>query len=145
MFYFTVNLYSYGFVHYEDKKDYLKSLHLPSNTEGADQFPYTNIPGDDQPGDYRRTGVAYVPIIAEKTNSNLLSENLDADYLYYFEDTQQYYRYVEGLSDPWVLADKGFVNKVLDDKAYIDMPNLDYFTFLNPRDIFWGLKISFDL
>ncbi len=29
------------------------------------------------------------------------------------------------------------------DKAYIDMPNQSYFTFLNPRDIYWGLKLSF--
>lgn len=30
-------------------------------------------------------------------------------------------------------------------KSYIDMPNLTYLTFLNPRDIFWGLKLSFEL
>ncbi len=30
-------------------------------------------------------------------------------------------------------------------KSYIDMPNQDYFSFLNPRDIFWGLKLSVDL
>ncbi len=30
-------------------------------------------------------------------------------------------------------------------KSYIDMPNQDFFTFLNPRDIFWGLKLSVDL
>ena len=29
------------------------------------------------------------------------------------------------------------------DKAYIDMPNLTYSTFLNPRQIFWGLKVTF--
>lgn len=29
-------------------------------------------------------------------------------------------------------------------KSYIDMPNQEYFTFLNPRDVFWGLKLSFD-
>jgi len=29
-------------------------------------------------------------------------------------------------------------------KSYIDMPNQEFFTFLNPRDIFWGLKLSFD-
>ena len=31
-----------------------------------------------------------------------------------------------------------------ENKSYIDMPNQDYFTFLNPRDVFWGLKLSFD-
>ena len=29
-------------------------------------------------------------------------------------------------------------------KSYIDMPNQEYFAFLNPRDIFWGLKLSYD-
>jgi hypothetical protein len=29
-------------------------------------------------------------------------------------------------------------------KSYIDMPNQEFFTFLNPRDIFWGLKLSID-
>jgi hypothetical protein len=31
-----------------------------------------------------------------------------------------------------------------DNNSYIDMPNQEYFTFLNPRDVFWGLKLSFD-
>ncbi|MDW7678958.1 MAG: TonB-dependent receptor [bacterium] len=35
------------------------------------------------------------------------------------------------------------LKRILETKAYIDMPNLTYFTFLNPRDIRFGLKISF--
>ncbi len=35
------------------------------------------------------------------------------------------------------------LKRILDTKAYIDMPNLTYFTFLNPRDIKFGLKFSF--
>jgi hypothetical protein len=34
---------------------------------------------------------------------------------------------------------------VIDDKAYIDMPNMDTFTFLNPRRIFFGLRLSLDI
>ncbi len=30
-------------------------------------------------------------------------------------------------------------------KSYIDMPNLDFTAFLNPRSIFWGIKINYDL
>jgi hypothetical protein len=37
------------------------------------------------------------------------------------------------------------MDQILKDKAYIDMPNMDFLVFLNPRDIFWGLKVSFDL
>lgn len=40
----------------------------------------------------------------------------------------------EGLKDVWTK-----------NKSYIDMPNQEFFTFLNPRDIFWGLKLSVDL
>jgi len=35
------------------------------------------------------------------------------------------------------------LKRILDTKAYIDMPNLTYFTFLNPRDFRLGLKVSF--
>jgi hypothetical protein len=33
---------------------------------------------------------------------------------------------------------------VLDDKAYIDMPNFDSINFLEPRNIFFGVRLSFD-
>ncbi len=35
------------------------------------------------------------------------------------------------------------LQRILDTKAYIDMPNLTYFAFLNPRDFKFGLKINF--
>ncbi|MCB0315134.1 MAG: hypothetical protein KDH84_18055, partial [Calditrichaeota bacterium] len=35
------------------------------------------------------------------------------------------------------------LQRILDTKAYIDMPNLTYFTFLNPRYVRWGIKLSF--
>ena len=35
------------------------------------------------------------------------------------------------------------LKRILDTKAYIDMPNLTYFTFLNPRYVRWGIKLSF--
>ena len=40
--------------------------------------------------------------------------------------------------------DKAHQKKVLDSKAYIDMPNQEYFTFLNPRDIFFGIRLNWD-
>jgi len=33
---------------------------------------------------------------------------------------------------------------VLDNKAYIDMPNQEYLAFLNPRDVYFGVRMSFD-
>ena len=32
-----------------------------------------------------------------------------------------------------------------ENKSYIDMPNQEFFSFLNPRDIYWGLKFTVDL
>lgn len=36
------------------------------------------------------------------------------------------------------------LRRILETKAYIDNPNLSYFWYLNPRDIFFGLRVSFD-
>ncbi len=134
-----------GFADYDDFYSYMTSLHLPKDTEGIDQFGYHNIPGDDQPGDYRKSGAEYVPIEVGR-----LPETGNSRALYYDPnpadgsgiEAQTYYRYIDG---QWRKADKSFVNNVLDNKAYIDMPNLTHFTFLNPRDIFWGIKLSFEL
>jgi len=41
--------------------------------------------------------------------------------------------------------DEARKKRILDTKAYIDMPNQQFFTFLDPRDIFWGMRISFDI
>jgi hypothetical protein len=37
------------------------------------------------------------------------------------------------------------LQQILDDKAYIDTPNMDFLVYLNPRAIFYGLKVSFEL
>jgi hypothetical protein len=62
--------------------------------------------------------------------------------IYYNAADQDYYIYQDGR---WTEADDKWVQQVLDDKAYIDMPNQTFFTFLNPRNIFIGINISFDL
>jgi hypothetical protein len=92
----------YGFVDANDFIAYMKSLHLPA--EIGDPLGYGNIPGNDQPGDYR-TG-PYIPWDPNASDSQKAEWEKN--------------------------------------KSYIDMPNQEYFTFLNPRDVFWGLKLSFD-
>ena len=96
-------LSSYGFYDNNDYNAYMKSLHLPSEVV-EQRFGYTNIPGDDKPGDYRNG--PYIP----------WDENAP-----------------ESQKEEW-----------RKNKSYIDMPNQEYFAFLNPRDIFWGLKLSID-
>ncbi len=41
--------------------------------------------------------------------------------------------------------DEARKKRILDTKAYIDMPNQQFFTFLDPRDIYWGIRVSFDI
>jgi hypothetical protein len=37
----------------------------------------------------------------------------------------------------------GDLDKALDDKAYIDMPNMRFNSFLNPRAVTFGVRVSF--
>jgi len=62
--------------------------------------------------------------------------------IYYNGEDRDYYIYE---NDEWKEADDKWVKEVLDNRAYIDMPNQSYFTFLNPRDVFVGMTISFDI
>lgn len=142
-----------GFYDGTDYLDYMKSLHFSENTEGIEYFSYVNVPGHDQVGDYRKAGVDFVPIVARSDANSVYNPN--GDYLYYFANSlpgdngssihgKGYYRYDE-VNGTWYQEDQKRVDQILKDKAYIDMPNFQYFTFLNPRNIFWGIKLSFEL
>jgi hypothetical protein len=133
-----------GFFGTRDFDNYMKSLHLP---DFAPQFKtaigYVNVPGDDQPGDYRKDGVPYQPIVGVAQLSDLdLPSNQFARPFYYVVATGEYYQFVNGVRQT---VDPGKLQQVMDDKAYIDMPNQEAFTFLNPRNIFYGIRFSFDL
>ncbi|APF17028.1 TonB-dependent receptor [Caldithrix abyssi DSM 13497] len=132
----------YGFVDGQDKRDYMKSLHLPASTEGVDQFGYYNIPGNDKPGVYRRPGIKFVPIEVYDSMDFLPQEG-NPNYLYYTKDGGQYYKY--DAEQGAYVQDKKYTDWVLNNKAYIDMPNQQYLTFLNPRDVFFGIRFSFEL
>ncbi|MHB2150049.1 TonB-dependent receptor [Calditrichota bacterium LG25] len=45
-------------------------------------------------------------------------------------------------NDPEIAARN---KKRIESKSYIDMPNIKALTFLNPRDIFWGIRLNFNL
>ncbi len=115
-----------------DYLDYMRSLHLP---ERANE--YQNIPGKDRPGDYRKPGVAFVPIEIAAERGAVTAPR--ADRLYYERASQSYLEFKGGA---WVAADQSKVDRVLKDKAYIDMPNQGFLTFLNPRDVYFGLRIN---
>lgn len=131
-------LSSYGFVDATDRNDYFKSLHLPEQ----EFLKYGNIPGDDHPGDYRKPGATFQPMI--RVNDITQVSNPDLRAWYFDVATRNYYQY-NNTSGQFQQVDQAQVQKVLDDKAYIDMPNLDFFTFLNPRNWFFGVRVSFDI
>ncbi|HMB93400.1 MAG TPA: carboxypeptidase-like regulatory domain-containing protein [Rhodothermales bacterium] len=125
-----------GFVDGNDQTAYLQSLHFPASPD------YPNIPGDDVVGDYREEGIAYVPMtgIQSRDVFNSATTPPDPNTIYYEFDSSSYIVYQDGA---WGSADAQRVDQVLEDKAYIDMPNQGFLTFLNPRDVYWGIRLSF--
>ena len=129
---------------------YMWSLHLPEdifdqlnavdeNLPYAEKegLPYIWVPGNDRPGVFRKPGVKFQPIEAIKSLEGVSEPNKTA--WYWAADTQMYSRW-NGSSFEEV--PRGEVNRVLDDKAYIDMPNLRFNSFLNNRRITLGIRVT---
>lgn len=129
----TKRLSLVGFYDFNDFQFYFNSLHLPQGVA------YDNIVGKDKAGDFRKEGVAYQPI--EQVGNIGGLQNPNAAVIYYERSTGRYMNY---LNNSWSEVESGKMKKILEDKAYIDMPNQTSFNFLNPRDIFFGLRMSYD-
>ncbi len=134
-----------------DRDKYFWSLHLPTdifdqiNGVDADKeykdkenLPYIWVPGDDQPGDFRHPDVAFQPIDAVNSLDAVTSP--EAATWYWARDTGMYSRWNGSAFETVPDAD---VQKVLDDKAYIDMPNFRFNTFLNNRRVTLGIRLTF--
>lgn len=125
-----------------DYNAYMTSLHLPQATFDnldARDVPYLFIPGNDRPGDFRKEGVAFVPIRLVRSQRQLPAAGNSA-VLYYVHDNATYMQFENGA---WQTAKNARVQQVLADKAYIDMPNKAEQTFLNPRSVSLGVRFSF--
>jgi outer membrane receptor protein involved in Fe transport len=122
-------------------QDYMYSLHLPKSDA------YLNIPGHDKIGDYRKPGVEFQPMVYQAVIDP--TKTAETRPIYYEGKTGYYWQYVDNPNIPvyqrWQKVDKNRIDQINKDKAYIDMPNASTFWFLNPRDIFIGLRISFNL
>ncbi|MEA1987347.1 MAG: TonB-dependent receptor [Candidatus Marinimicrobia bacterium] len=129
-----------SFYDYYDYLDYMYSIHLPKDI--GDELEYGNIPGEDRPGTYMKEGVDYVPMIYTRDRNAENVNNIESDAIYYDAIDEGYYKYDNGA---WVVEEQSRVDQVIEDRAYINMPNLTSFTFLDPRDIFFGLEVSFDI
>jgi outer membrane receptor protein involved in Fe transport len=116
--------------------NYMSSLHLPKSKD------YPNMVGNDKVGDYRALGVEYQPM----QNGVDFRQTGKPRLIYYDnnEKSQTYGQYFEYVNNQWSQVDQQRIDKILADKAYIDMPNASTYWFLDPRRIFFGLKISFD-
>ena len=126
----------------DDYNYYFYSLHLPVNIAtnlASDSSPYPNIPGKDRPGDFRKHGVEFVPM--EWVPDILKVGHPHERPIYYNAKTNTYYQWSS--ENGWFLVDDKYLDYVFNNKAYIDMPNQSYFSFLNPRDIFFGLTIYY--
>ena len=121
---------SAGYFNSEDQRAYYRSLHFPESDD------YPNVPGSDRVGDYREPGVAFEPICRVGTCPFGLENE---DVLYYDRETAAYLAW-NGSS--FVPADPARVDRVLSTKAYIDMPNQAFLTFLGPRAVFLGLRLN---
>ncbi len=108
----------YAFIDSQDYLDYMKSLHLPEDAfadfpKGPDGKPKTGYSN-------WKEGAGFV----------------------FGEDRPGDYRV--GPYIPWDdNASESQKEEWRKNKSYIDMPNQEYLTFLNPRDIFWGVRVNY--
>jgi len=120
-----------GFSDSYDYNDYLASLHFDWE-DGIEN-------GADRVGVFRELDVDYIPM--QTTSNHASMTNPDSRILYYDQSDDEYYQYAD---EAWITRSKSWVKKnVINTKAYIDMPNNTSFTFLYPREIKFGFKISF--
>jgi len=104
---------------------------------------YDNIPGNDRVGTYRKAGVAFQPMEQKGIIDYTADPGQYNEGVIYYESTTG--RYMELKDGVWADVKKSRLDQILKDKSYIDMPNQASFTFLNPRQIFFGIRVSLDL
>ncbi|HKJ67428.1 MAG TPA: hypothetical protein VKA68_05690, partial [bacterium] len=130
-----------GVIGRDDFEDYMKSLHLPEDVFAEiDGAPYQMIPGDDRPGDYAKPGTEFQPIEAVEQLPSGGPDPLK-EHVWFYNTTDKTYNLWEDGS--WSQVDRSALNQVLDDKAYINPPNNTGFAFLNPRQVFFGIRFWF--
>jgi len=132
-----------GFQDFHDQLAYFTSLHLPNSRD------YNNIVGEDLIGDFRDDNIDYQPIEQQGLIISDTDQGVEGAIYYGKMDDGDivhdvdYWEYLEGDEPTWSRVNETRMNKIINDKAYIDMPNQTSFNFLNPRQIFFGVQISF--
>ena len=134
----TKNFSGYGFEDGFDYNYYMQSLHMPEEIAG--ELGYNYFDGNDKPGDVRKEGTEFVPL--EWTSDVTFVYNPSERPIYYDNTTDQFLQWTA--TDGWQNVNQAYYDEVIKNKQYIDMPNQSYYVFLNPRDIFIGINISYD-
>lgn len=120
-----------------DRTDYYDSLHFPQ--EVYDELGDLHLAGDDRLGNYRDPDVDFQAMLAVYDQSSVRHK----DIIYYVDNIDKWLQLdVDGVVQE-VSSKK--INELLDEKAYIDNPNIESLLFLNPRDVYFGIKLSYNL
>ncbi len=130
-----------GFVGSRDWVAYRTSLHLPWE-EGVEK-------GDDHLGAYRSWDTEYRRMSSADSLNSWLSGISDgtvttplASDVVWVQDVDGYYRW-DAATQTEVQMSQNEIDELIENKAYIDMPNIRSMSFLNPRQITLGIRIKF--
>ncbi|MEA3286523.1 MAG: TonB-dependent receptor, partial [Candidatus Marinimicrobia bacterium] len=124
-----------GFAGSRDWLAYRASLHLPWE-EGEQK-------GDDRLGDYRSWDTEYRPIYTTDSLSNV--EQVPKSHEIFWESSTNSYHVWDDAINDWAAepVDQSAIDDLIEEKAYIDMPNIRSMSFLSPRKITVGIRIKF--
>lgn len=133
---------------------------LQFNQEVYDELGMKHVTGDDRYGDYRPDDVDYQPMdylndiaLAYDASGNVTSWfkpselHQDLGTYFYSEANDAYYQYApvdDTDAEPWKMVSNADVKEAQDSKAYIYNPPNSSLTFLSPRDLFFGVKLSYN-
>ena len=126
-------LSSTGFSGSRDRNAYSSSLHYPWE-EGLQN-------GDDRWGVYRDWDTEFRPMYA--TDSLVHVQVTPQSHEIYYENSSGNYWKWDDAADGWEQIGQSTIDELIEDKAYIDMPDIRSMTFLNPRQITFGIRIKF--
>ena len=154
------NISGYGFEDVHDYDYYMQSLLISAADREKIGLPvFPGLDGDDRPGEIRPDDVEFVPLEwRSDINQNPTPQERP---IYYDAASGLYLSFdhsdLDGAAQAITIGDEtytipdgysevtqGRLDQVIADKAYIDNPNLGSFIYLNPRDIFIGLSVSYD-
>lgn len=123
--------------------EYQESLHFKSDVYR--ELGSRHLTGDDRLGDYRPEDVDYQPM--DYTNAaydaNGAAYSGEEGVYYWVEQEGKYMSYSAADQD-WSEVPKSAVQDALDNQAYIYNPPNESLMFLAPRDIFIGIKLSYN-